>query len=165
MASIAPKIGCTLSTLLMNRVKCTEVDSGQRPGVSTQERERIKAMEREINELHRAGVILKLASAFSPKRSGPQFDEMKRVVSEHRHAYGTRPICKVLQVVPSRRAIGATPPSSVILGGAAIKPSAMRRRWSSSSACLMRTGKSTVHARFGLNCIGRASGWLAAWPD
>jgi transposase len=62
--SIAPKIGCTSQTLL-GWVKREEVDSGgEREGVSTSERERLKALERENKELRRANEILKLASAF-----------------------------------------------------------------------------------------------------
>jgi transposase-like protein len=40
------------------------VDSGQREGVTTNEREQLKALERENRELRRANEILKLASAF-----------------------------------------------------------------------------------------------------
>jgi transposase len=61
--SIAPKIGCTSQTLL-DWVKREEVDNGERGGVSTSERERLKALERENKELRRANEILKLASAF-----------------------------------------------------------------------------------------------------
>jgi len=61
--SIAPKIGCVPQTLL-DWVKRDEVDSGQREGLSTSERERIKALEREVKELRRANEILKTASAF-----------------------------------------------------------------------------------------------------
>lgn len=61
--SIAPMIGCTPQTLL-DWVKRAEVDSGERDGVSTAERERIKALEREVKELRRANEILKTASAF-----------------------------------------------------------------------------------------------------
>lgn len=61
--SIAPKIGCNASTLL-EWVKRTEVDTGTRAGVTTDERERIKALERENRELRRANEILKTASAF-----------------------------------------------------------------------------------------------------
>jgi transposase len=61
--SIAPKIGCVPQTLL-EWVKRQEVDSGQREGLSTSERERIKALERENKELRRANEILKTASAF-----------------------------------------------------------------------------------------------------
>ena len=61
--SIAPKIGCVPQTLL-EWVKRHEVDTGTRDGVSTTERERIKALERENKELRRANDILKTASAF-----------------------------------------------------------------------------------------------------
>jgi transposase-like protein len=61
--SIAPKIGCVPQTLL-EWVKRDEVDSGSRDGLSTSERERIKALEREVKELRRANDILKAASAF-----------------------------------------------------------------------------------------------------
>ena len=40
------------------------MDSGQREGVTTNEREQLKALERENRELRRANEILKLASAF-----------------------------------------------------------------------------------------------------
>jgi len=61
--SIAPKIGCVPQTLL-EWVKRDEIDGGQREGMSTSERERIKALEREVKELRRANDILKTASAF-----------------------------------------------------------------------------------------------------
>ncbi|RZT35436.1 hypothetical protein EV147_3875 [Cupriavidus agavae] len=61
--SIALMIGCTSQTLL-GRVKQEQVESGERDGVTTSERERLKALEREVKELRRANEILKLASAF-----------------------------------------------------------------------------------------------------
>jgi transposase-like protein len=61
--SIAGKIGCAPQSLL-EWVRKHEVDVGEREGVSTPERERIKALERENKELRRANEILKLASAF-----------------------------------------------------------------------------------------------------
>jgi transposase-like protein len=61
--SIAPKIGCVPQTL-NEWVRRYEVDAGIRDGVSGDERERIKALEREVKELRRANEILKLASAF-----------------------------------------------------------------------------------------------------
>jgi len=62
-ASIAPKIGCTAHTLL-KWVQRHAIDSGTRAGVSSEERARIKALEREVKELRRANEILKSASAF-----------------------------------------------------------------------------------------------------
>ena len=41
-----------------------EIDAGQRPGLTTEEREQLKALERENRELRRANEILKSASAF-----------------------------------------------------------------------------------------------------
>ena len=45
-------------------VRKIEVDTGLRDGVTSEERDRIKALEREVKELRRANEILKLASAF-----------------------------------------------------------------------------------------------------
>lgn len=61
--SIAPKIGCVPQTL-NDWVRKHEIDSGMRDGVTTAERDRLKALEREVKELRRANEILKTASAF-----------------------------------------------------------------------------------------------------
>ena len=61
--SIAPKIGCVPQTL-NDWVKRDEVDSGQREGLTSSEREQLKALQREVKELRRANDILKTASAF-----------------------------------------------------------------------------------------------------
>ena len=63
MESIAQKIGCTTETL-RKWVRQSERDQGLRPGLTTDERERLKALERENKELRRANEILKTASAF-----------------------------------------------------------------------------------------------------
>ena len=61
--SIAPKIGCTPETLI-EWLKREQIDTGQRPGVTSAEAQRIKELERENKELRRANDILKTASAF-----------------------------------------------------------------------------------------------------
>lgn len=61
--SIAPKIGCVPQTL-NEWVRKHEVETGMRDGVTSAERERVKALEREVKELRKANEILKLASAF-----------------------------------------------------------------------------------------------------
>ena len=61
--SIAPKIGCVPQTLL-GWVQRHEIDTGLRNGLTTEDRERMKVLERENKELRRANEILKLASAF-----------------------------------------------------------------------------------------------------
>jgi transposase len=63
ITSIAAKIGCTPETL-RRWVRQQEPDTGQRPGPTTAEEERVKALEREVRELRKANEILRLASAF-----------------------------------------------------------------------------------------------------
>ena len=61
--AIAGKIGCKPATLWA-WVSSMERDTGQRPGVTTSERERMKELERENRELKRANEILRKASAY-----------------------------------------------------------------------------------------------------
>jgi transposase-like protein len=63
IGSIAGKIGCTVETL-RKWVRQAERDGGQRAGPTTEERERIKALEREVRELRQANEILRKASAY-----------------------------------------------------------------------------------------------------
>ncbi len=63
IGSIAAKIGCTAETL-RKWVRQAELDQGQRPGLPTDERVRLRAMEREIRELRQANEILRKASAY-----------------------------------------------------------------------------------------------------
>jgi transposase-like protein len=61
--SIAAKIGCSGETL-RHWVRRAERDQGLRAGLMTDERERIKALERENRELRQANEILRKASAY-----------------------------------------------------------------------------------------------------
>jgi transposase-like protein len=61
--SIAEKIGCTGETL-RKWVRQAERDAGKRPGLTTEEREKLKSLEREVRELRRANEILRKASAY-----------------------------------------------------------------------------------------------------
>ena len=63
IGSIAAKIGCTAETL-RKWVRQAERDHGRRPGLTSDERERLKELERENRELQRANEILRKASAF-----------------------------------------------------------------------------------------------------
>ena len=63
VVSISAKIGCTAQTL-HEWVKKAEIDSGGRPGVSSDVTERLKALERENRELRQANEILRKASAY-----------------------------------------------------------------------------------------------------
>jgi transposase len=61
--SIAGKLGCTTETL-RRWVRQAKRDTGQRAGLTTDERQRLKDLERENRELKRANEILCKASAF-----------------------------------------------------------------------------------------------------
>jgi transposase len=69
--SIAGKLGMAPETLRL-WLRRAEVDHGRRPGVTTQERERIRELEREVRELRRANEILKAASAFFARELDPR---------------------------------------------------------------------------------------------
>ena len=57
---------------LRNWVQQAERDSGQRLGITTDERQRMKELEREVKELRRANEILKAASAFFARELDPR---------------------------------------------------------------------------------------------
>jgi transposase len=63
ISPIAAKIGCTAETL-RGWVRQAERDQGKRSGATTDDRERIKALEREVRELRQANEILRKASAY-----------------------------------------------------------------------------------------------------
>jgi transposase-like protein len=63
VSSIAAKIGCTAQSL-NEWVKKAEVDSGVRAGLPTEVAEKLKALERENQELRQANEILRKASAY-----------------------------------------------------------------------------------------------------
>jgi transposase len=61
--SILGKFGCSAETL-RSWVRRAERDDGRRPGLTTEERQRLKELERENRELRRANEILRKASAY-----------------------------------------------------------------------------------------------------
>ncbi len=63
ITSIAEKSGMTAETL-RKWVRQAEIDVGKRPGVNSQESDRMRRLERENRELRRANEILKAAAAF-----------------------------------------------------------------------------------------------------
>ena len=60
---VADQLGINAETL-RNWVIQAEVDEGHRAGVTSEEAQRIAALEREVKELRRANEILRTASAF-----------------------------------------------------------------------------------------------------
>jgi len=71
ISSIAAKCGMTAETL-RKWVRSAEVEAGARAGLSSDERERLKLLERENRELRRANEILKAASAFFARELDPR---------------------------------------------------------------------------------------------
>ncbi len=63
ITSIATKLGMTPETL-RKWVRRAETDEGLRGGLTSTERERMKALEKENRELRRTNEILKAAAAF-----------------------------------------------------------------------------------------------------
>ena len=63
ITSIAGKIGCAAETLRL-WARQAERNTGQRPGLTTEEQERLKLLGRENHELRRANEILRKASAY-----------------------------------------------------------------------------------------------------
>jgi transposase-like protein len=99
ITSIATKCGMTAETL-RKWVRLAEVDSGARPGLTSEERQRLQTLERENRELRRANEILKAVVDFS-RGSRPATAEMSRFIDAHRNRFGVEPICHVLQIAPS----------------------------------------------------------------
>jgi transposase len=61
--SVGEKLGIRTESL-RRWVRQAERDAGRRPGLTTDERERLKQLEREVSELRRANEILRKASAY-----------------------------------------------------------------------------------------------------
>ncbi|WP_420102754.1 IS3 family transposase [Bosea sp. (in: a-proteobacteria)] len=101
ITSISAKIGCTAQTL-NEWVKKAEVDSGRKPGMTTDMAAKLKALERENRELRQANEILRKASAyFCPGGARPPVQAMIAFIDDHRQVHGVEPICKVLPIAPS----------------------------------------------------------------
>jgi transposase len=69
--SISAKLSIKHETLRI-WVRRAETDAGERPGLTTDERARLRELERENRELRRANEILKAASAFFARELDPR---------------------------------------------------------------------------------------------
>jgi transposase len=70
IAHVARDLGVSPEAL-RKRVRRAEVDAGKRQGLTTDEREELKSLRREVFELRRANSILKDASVFFAKELDP----------------------------------------------------------------------------------------------
>jgi transposase len=72
IARVGERLGINPETL-RNWVERAEIDGGQRPGTTSDDRKRIVELERENRELRRANEILKAASAYFARELDPRF--------------------------------------------------------------------------------------------
>jgi transposase len=72
IARVGERLGLNPETL-RNWVERAEMDGGQRPGTTTDDKKRIAELERENRELRRANEILKAASAYFARELDPRF--------------------------------------------------------------------------------------------
>ena len=72
IARVGERLGVNPETLL-NWVERAEIDGGQRPGTTSDDRKRIAELERENRELRRANEILKAASAYFARELDPRY--------------------------------------------------------------------------------------------
>ena len=72
IARVGHRLGINTETL-RNWVRKAEVDSGQRPGATSDDKKWTAELEREVRELRRANEILKAASAYFARELDPRF--------------------------------------------------------------------------------------------
>ena len=78
IGSIAEKVGCNAETLRL-WVRRSERDQGARPGLTTDERDRLKGLERENRELRQANEILRRPARILRRRSSTAGSSHDRV--------------------------------------------------------------------------------------
>ena len=155
ISSIASKIDCTRETL-RTWVRRAERDAGKRAGLTTDERQRLKELERENRELKRANESQGVG-VFRPGGARPPTEVNVLFVDANRENYGVEPICRMLPIAPStyyEQKAREKDPS---------------RLMSNSAARFIVYGKRTLTcmacARSGVSCAVRAATWLdARWP-
>ena len=154
MASVASKLGCSAETL-RKWVRRAERDTGLRPGVKSEEGERLKALERENPELRRANEILRKAAAFFAQaeldRRGTQWCLSSTRTGRRTGSSLSAQSCR-WPPRPTTRARRERPVVLLCRSERDVTRSCGRR----SSGCGRRTSGSTESARCGVSSTGRA---------
>ncbi|WP_460985762.1 IS3 family transposase [Sinomonas halotolerans] len=92
---IGQRVGVNPDTL-RGWCKQAAIDAGERPGTTTNDAQRIKALEAENRELKRANEILLAASKFLRAGARPATAVVVKFIDDHRGRFGVEPICRVL---------------------------------------------------------------------
>jgi len=175
ISSIAAKIGCTAETL-RGWVRQAERDQGQRAGPTSEERERIKSLEREVRELRQANEILRKASAYfamaeldrrsKPSTAAPSI-RFRQEAGAAGHRQGSRSSRSTATSTGSSRSAGCCRSprrrtTSTSTGGAI--PRSCRPEPSGTPSCATRsngsgrrTSASTACGKSGGSCVARRS--------
>ncbi|MDE0547610.1 IS3 family transposase [Microbacterium sp. C7(2022)] len=102
MTATAQMLGIGSPETIRTWIRRNQVDTGQRPGVTTEAAEEIKRLKRENAELRRANEILKAASGFLRGRARPATEAIVAFISDHKDRrdgglrWGVESICAVL---------------------------------------------------------------------
>ncbi|WP_405531042.1 IS3 family transposase [Streptomyces canus] len=96
MKAVAAKLGIGAAETVRTWVRKAQVDTGQRPGTTSEEAAEIKRLRAENAELRRANEILKAASAFPRGRARPAVEALVAFIDEFKRVFGVEPICRVL---------------------------------------------------------------------
>jgi transposase-like protein len=105
ICSIADKFGMTRETL-RRWVRMAETDEGLRPGLTTEERERLKGLEREVRELRPCERDPEVRVGFLRGGARPPTDEIIAYIDINKDRFGVEPICKHLPIAPSTKKAG-----------------------------------------------------------
>jgi putative transposase len=100
ICSIAAKFGISHEPL-RNWVRRAEVDDGLRPGLTSEERERLKALERENREPAPGQRDPEERLGFLRGGARPPTGQMIAYIDANRDRFGVEPICQVLPIAPS----------------------------------------------------------------
>ncbi|WP_408606444.1 IS3 family transposase [Erwinia typographi] len=102
LSSIAPKIGCTPETLRVWVRQHQRDAGGGDSGLTVNERQHLKELERENRELRRSNDILRQASAyFCEGGVRPPLEKVAPLVDALRNEHGVGPVCHELDIAPS----------------------------------------------------------------